>query len=716
LSTLRPAVAEILKKNLARDTIAFADANLEDLLASEDDEEEERPTTQDSSSRWNLEYVWKRARLRVMMRSEKSEFDIDDDEKFVQQEGLVSPDRRFSETATVISLTSEIFLAGVVDFLAEHIFVLAAFPAVSRAKRNSKKSLNGTAGSHHFIVEETDVEKAVLNSPVDRLWRNWRRSLRARGYGITGSPLSPRHDYSPSMTSTPSLTRRESQPWGTGPYAGSELATPRGIPGEFIETPMMERLQEDATPAIADHDYREHILASNIPVPVSIRDVDEIEVPGLARDPDEVEEWQEVEPPRRKSYAHPDLFAAYAPAPLGVANRPAMNRQRSNSEPLAARETMRRTDTDETVTNKDAPASEDSTMSHKNATDMAAGSNTALIPHTLPAGAAMAGIAVGGTAAIAAAAAMHASNHPLENVTFSTDPKAIDAQPKSSARISSVPDDPYLVEQSTGETEEQVPHSETLAQKANHREAAVGIHARDGISLPHGSVPISSFNQSAIKTNSNATHEPLDFEESDTETSDLAKSPRAFLASRNIRTTRSSNSTPTLETSQTEPSVVSKVSMLDMNQVPATSSPVSPITPADRSSKFAEATKFIKAERQSSRSPSTSPKQMQEEFAKSRTSPRTSPKIGMKDFGSDALTAMPRRESSLRRLAVDRHGSLVSLVDESSNKIRPKVPLTSSSITSAEDFDSLIAGGETIKMTLSPSTVREVPVSSQSLS
>ena len=720
LSALRPAVAEILKKNLARDTIAFADANLDDLLAAEDDEEDERPTTQDSNSRWNLEYVWKRARLRVMMRSEKSEFDIDDDEKFVQQEGLVSPDRRFSETATVISLTSEIFLAGVIDFLAEHIFALAAIPAVSRVRRNSKKSSNGTTVSHHFIVEETDVEKAVLNSPIDRLWRNWRRSLRARGFGITGSPLFPRHEHSPSMTSTPSLTRRESQPWGNGPYAGSELPTPRGIPGEFIETPMVERLQQDVVPRIADHDYPEHILASNIPVPVSIRDVDEIEVPGLARDPDEAEEWQEIEPPRRKSYAHPDLFAVYAPAPLGFAARPAINRQRSNSEPPTAREKARRTDTNETVTNSDAPAAEDKIMSPKTATEMAAGSNAALTPRTLPAGAAIAGIAAGGTAAIAAATAMQASNHPLEDVTFSTDPKAIDAPPKSSARISSVPDDPYLMEQPTDVTEDRVPSMANSPQKTRNWETAVGAGSRDGILLPQGSVPISTFNQSAIKADSSATRAPLDFEEpphmtaageSDTEGSDLVKSPRDFLASRNIRTTRSSNNNPTIQTSRVEPSIVSKVSMLDMNQVPATSSPVSPITPADRTSKFAEATKFIKAERQSSRSPSTSPKQMQEDFARSRTSPRTSPKIGMKDFGSDALTAMPRRESSLRRLAVDRHGSLVSLVDESSNKIRPKMPLTSSSITSAEDFDSLIAGGETIKMTLSPSTVREAPVS-----
>jgi len=721
LNTLRSAVAEILKKNLARDTIAFADASLEDLLAAEDEEEDERPTTQDSTSRWNLEYVWKRARLRVMMRSEKSEFDIDDDDKFVQQEGLVSPDRRFSETATVISLSSEIFLAGVLDFLAEHIFVLATAPAVSRVKRNSKKSVNGTAVSHHFIVEETDVEKAILNSPIDRLWRNWRRSLRSRGFGISGSPLSPRHEWSPSITSTPSLTRRGSQPWGSGPYAGSELPTPRGIPGEFIETPMVEKLQQDMIPGIADHDFPEHVLASNIPVPVSKTDVDEIEVPGLARDPDEAEAWEEVEPPRRKSYAHPELFAEHAPAPLGFAARPTIDRQRSNSVPHIAREKMRRNDSGETITGSDSPAVADETMSPTAATNIAVGRNAAITPHTLPSGAAIAGIAVGGTAAMAAAAAIQASSHPLDKVTFSTDPNAIEAPPKSSARLSSVPDEPYPVEQSTESADESTTPAKSSPQKARNRETAVGVGSRDGIVLPQGSGPISDLNKSANMGGSDTNYMSTDpFEEphmliaggSDTEGSDLAKTPRDFLATRNIRTTRSSGSTPTIQTTR-QPNVGSKVSMVDANQVPVTSSPVSPITPADRSSKFTEATRFLKSERQSSRSPSTSPKQMQEEFSKSRTSPRTSPKLGMKDFGSDALTAMPRRESSLRRLAVDRHGSLVSLVDESSNKIRPKMPLTSSSITSVEDFDSLLAGGETIKMTLSPSTVRDAPVSIQ---
>ncbi|GAB7343580.1 hypothetical protein MBLNU457_1583t1 [Dothideomycetes sp. NU457] len=719
LSTLRSAVAEILKKNLARDTIAFADANLEDLLAAEDEEEEEdeRPTTQDSTNRWNLEYVWKRARLRVMMRSEKSDFDIDDDDKFVQQEGLVSPERRFSETATVISLSSEIFLAGVLDFLAESIFVLATGPAISRVKRNSKKSVNGTTVSQHFIVEETDVEKAILNSPIDRLWRNWRRSLRTRGFGISGSPLSPRHEFSPSMTSTPSLTRRGSQPWGSGPYAGSELPTPRGIPGEFIETPAVEKIQQDVVPRIADHDFPEHILASNIPVPITDRDVDEIEVPGLARDPDEAEEREEVEPPRRKSYAHPDLFATRGPAQLDSSARPAISRQRSNSEPHVASEKTRQNNTIETTTGMDSSAVGGETMSPEAASNIATGRHAAITPHTLPAGVAIAGVAAGGTAAIAAAAAIQASSHPLDKVTFSTDPHAIEAPPKSSARLSSVPDEPYPIEQSTDSAEERTTPAKSSPQKARNRETSIGVGSRNGIVLPQNSGAVNEFDKSAIMGGSSASYMSMDpFAEpnmliaggSDTEGSDLAKSPRDFLAKRNIHTTRSSGSTSTLQTIR-QSNAGSKVSMVDTDQIPVASSPVSPMNPVDRSSRFSEATRLLKSERQSSRSPSTSPKQMQEEFSKSRNSTRTSPKIGQKDFGSDALTAMPRRESSLRRLAVDRHGSLVSLVDESSNKIRPKMPLTSSSITSVEDFDSLLAGGETIKMTLSPSTVRDTP-------
>lgn len=266
---LRPAVTDVLKKNLARDAIATAEDNLEDLLALQDDDDSDdngKVTSPSSSPRWNLEHIWKRSRLRVMMRSEKSEFDIDDDERYTQDEGLLTPERRFSQTAGVISLSAEIFLAGVLDYIGEQLLTLAAIAASSRTRRRASisRATSGSGGTSHVLVEESDLEKAALNSAMDRLWRVWRKSLRARG-------LIPGRGRSASGGSRVDLTGSSSPTMIRSGSSGS------------IDTVAMAR---DKIPSLPDMHYPEYILASNIALPMTPRDVNEIAVPGLAKDPD----------------------------------------------------------------------------------------------------------------------------------------------------------------------------------------------------------------------------------------------------------------------------------------------------------------------------------------------------------------------------------------------------------------------------------------------
>lgn len=253
---LKPAVADVLKKSLARDAIARAEGDVEDLLALQDsDDEDERLHTPKESGKWNLEFIWKRARLRVMMRSDKSDFDIDDDERYMQEEGLLQG-RRFSQT-TVISLSAEIFLAGVLDFVAEQLLSLASSSAAMRTRRQgvNARADPGLQTMAHVLVQEPDIEKAALNSSMERLWRNWRKSLRSRGLSF-GRRSSIR-----SYSGSPGMAQRESI---------SENS-----------------LRKESTPYIPDMNYPEHVLASNIPLPMNERDVAEIETPWLARDPDE---------------------------------------------------------------------------------------------------------------------------------------------------------------------------------------------------------------------------------------------------------------------------------------------------------------------------------------------------------------------------------------------------------------------------------------------
>jgi hypothetical protein len=253
LSSLKSAVTEVLKKNLARDAIASAQDNLEDLLALQADDEfndQVRPSSQ-SGTRFNLDFTWKRSRLRVMMRTEKSEFDIDDDERYVREEGL---NTTFSETAGVISLASEIFLAGVLDYLGEMLLTMASQVALARIQRAAK---NSTLPEHsddimYMLVDDADLERAVLNSPLDRQWRTWKKSIRL---------LNRASQQSHSAANSPIMVRRGSL-W-------------------------------DRIPDRPENNYPEHVLASNIPLPETLRDVDEIEVPGLARDPDRPQSAQQ---------------------------------------------------------------------------------------------------------------------------------------------------------------------------------------------------------------------------------------------------------------------------------------------------------------------------------------------------------------------------------------------------------------------------------------
>lgn len=253
LNALKPAVTEVLKKNLARDAIASAQDNLEDLLALQADDEfndPSRPSSQSGAARFNLDFTWKRSRLRVMMRTEKSEFDIDDDERYVREEGL---NTTFSETAGVISLASEIFLAGVLDYLGEMLLTMASQVALARIQR---AGANSTLPEHsddimYMLVDDADLERAVLNSPLDRQWRTWKKSVRI---------FNRASQQSHSAATSPVVVRRGSL-W-------------------------------DRIPDRPENNYPEHVLASNIPLPETLRDVDEIEVPGLARDPDRPESAQ----------------------------------------------------------------------------------------------------------------------------------------------------------------------------------------------------------------------------------------------------------------------------------------------------------------------------------------------------------------------------------------------------------------------------------------
>ena len=349
LLALRPAVTEVLKHRLARDAIASADEELQELLAGGEDEEKEntQKNTGEDRRKWDLELVWKRTRLRVMVYTRLGELEDDDEEKYVKEQELFhGNERRFSSTTGLVSWAAAIFLTSVLEYVAEQTLQVAGQAAFKRTRRQTSASAaTGAQTPDQVLVEEYDVEKVALNSTLGRLWRTWRKSLRNNG-----APNSPtQHDLGRTSIDRSNMVsamshRRSS--FGT--------AAEGSVAGDYQPTKFPVGMSR-AIPDVPDMQYPEHVLAANIPLPMgeTRRDVDEIEVPGLARNPDsddedEIKDTSMAAPPvRRNSFTAghkyqttgglPTPDSSNPQSPKDASQRPAMTRLRSKSVPTLNR-------------------------------------------------------------------------------------------------------------------------------------------------------------------------------------------------------------------------------------------------------------------------------------------------------------------------------------------------------------------------------------------
>ncbi|KAH6633286.1 hypothetical protein C7974DRAFT_309807 [Boeremia exigua] len=257
LTAIRPAISEVLKPRLAREAAEAADEELQGLLSAEDDEEFSPIDGGRAIDRWDVEKVWKRTRLRIMVYTRLGEMEDEDEERYVQQERGLSMDDDDDEEAGLVSWASAIFLTSVVEYVAEQTLLVAGQAAYARMASRVRKSSDETdeGAFERLVIEEPDVEKIALNSALGRLWRTWRKRVRS-----SLQPLSPGRAIRPN-SSFASLQRR-----------GSRSSQATADESYRIEhTPASER-----APSETD-------IAANIPIPAGARDVDEIEVPGLAR-------------------------------------------------------------------------------------------------------------------------------------------------------------------------------------------------------------------------------------------------------------------------------------------------------------------------------------------------------------------------------------------------------------------------------------------------
>ncbi len=304
LSSLRPAVSDVLKPKLAKDAINQADEELREYLGGGEVDELARTPTPDSARDWDLELAWKRTRLRCMVYSSLGDLEEEDEDYYMEQEHL----RGESEDilTEIVSPAVAIFLTSILEFMGEQVLVISGQAAFNRLRVKYEKEFKDGSRSpgdiaERLVVEELDMERVALDRTLGRLWRAWKKRIR--------SPTEPNFSrpYSRSSTAGSSLSHTRQGSFATIPDRSIHRALPKESSSDRDEE---ELRSEEGTKPNGDAESRDmaEIPPSAIPLPMRDNDIAEIEVPGLVAYSDD-EDSEEVEddddafrrPPRPKS-------------------------------------------------------------------------------------------------------------------------------------------------------------------------------------------------------------------------------------------------------------------------------------------------------------------------------------------------------------------------------------------------------------------------------
>jgi hypothetical protein len=327
LSALRPAVSEVLKPKLAKDAVNLADEELREYLGGDDEDLDDQSPDPVSPRDWDLELAWKRTRLRCMVYSSLGDMEEEDEDFHMEQGHLDAAGARPSE---VVSPAVAIFLTSIMEFMGETALIVAGQAAYHRMRTRHEKDLRDGLRSpsepvERITVEELDMERVALDRTLGRLWRAWKKKIR-----------------SPGLNMDQRMARSFSRESASG-----QIRSPSSFTGEHtLAEDIPEALPEPEVPEEAP--VEEHLAAAAIPLPLGERDVDEIEVPGLAYYSDDETEAEEEDlaPTRPKSWM---AFAARVQdanaTPTEAEPQPEIPlfvlRKRSNSVPTRAAPPLR---------------------------------------------------------------------------------------------------------------------------------------------------------------------------------------------------------------------------------------------------------------------------------------------------------------------------------------------------------------------------------------
>ncbi|KAI1258661.1 hypothetical protein F5Y18DRAFT_340749 [Xylariaceae sp. FL1019] len=197
LPSLRSAVVDVLKPKLAKDAINTADEELREYIGGGEIEDLARSTLPESRRDWDLEFVWKRTRLRCMVYSSLGDMEEEDEDYWLEQEHLNGEND--DTLMEAVSPAVAIFLTSILEFTGEQVLVVAGQAAFNRLRAKSEQDLkDGLPASGYIadriIVEELDMERVALDRTFGRLWRAWKKRIR--------SPMEPNFSRPFSRSST----------------------------------------------------------------------------------------------------------------------------------------------------------------------------------------------------------------------------------------------------------------------------------------------------------------------------------------------------------------------------------------------------------------------------------------------------------------------------------------------------------------------------------
>ena len=274
LGQLKAAVPAVLKPRLGKAALRAAEEELKEYM--EDEEEEELYSNRDSTQPridFDADLVWKLARLRCMVYARMGDLEEEDEEDWLEKEHLLEQAVALPVNARqsmAVTPGSAIFLTSVIEYLGEQALYYAAQHAQKRhdnarildaATPDPESSFD--ARHSNIVLEGKDMNHVGRDSPLSRLWRSWRRNTRSPVDAFS-RPMSPDQSLSPGIDSLHSRTTSSSI------HHPIQAILEEHRPGSAVQT------FDPGTP-------------SQIPLPMSERDVEEIEGYADVKDADDID-------------------------------------------------------------------------------------------------------------------------------------------------------------------------------------------------------------------------------------------------------------------------------------------------------------------------------------------------------------------------------------------------------------------------------------------